>query len=555
MGDDANDIDGEEKSEEIEVEDELPVEENETIEVELPVEKNETIEVESSNSIETEDIVPVSESSLKVQRESALLEEKRWKGIDEKFLSTGLRLLHLLPVLSILLIALTRTFRDRSPEWWSEFVHEDFGFSIVIGILSIVVLLTYLVALLITIRRIKSTLNGVRIETDLREVDGQDFRAVHGHASLIATITSVHRQHIATAFLVFLSIVFLLSSVLSSNFITGDDNWQVTLMTIGTACLLIGYGVHLISLMPNFNSVNPYGLLGIYSPPVHPALLDYPFRDVIGTHIDPLLSARLSDFIHSLSENIVEGNSSMDMQERILHLLYLEQYCGLKRNDVNHALSSILSDDGVLKMRGNEEEPWDETWRELIDNARNRVKPYFRLHDRILHNAMDISDGKRPPGGLWFDIDIENLIEGEAHLFTFIHNGTMNEKELVVRIQTPDFSPTETHYSLHLPPGSIEKMTYPENPTEVKSYMGDLFQESRFIWQTLLPRQTGEATVTVRLEDKSGNLLSGKVATVQIQYDMLRRLRWWAGLISICTGGAAILWLLILPILGFLGGF
>jgi hypothetical protein len=327
-------------------------------------------------------------------------------------------------------------------------------------------------------------------------------------------------------------------------------------MTIGTASLLIGYGAHLLSLRPNFNSVNPYGLLGIYSPPVHPALLEFPFRDVIGTHVDPLLSAKLSDFMNGLSEDIIEGNSLLGMQERILHLLYLEQHCGLRREDVNLALQSILSNEGIEKMRGNEDESWGETWEKLIDNARNRVTPYFRLHDRILHNAMDISEGKRPPGGLWFDIDIKNLIEdGEAHLFTFIHNGTMNEKELVVRIQTPDFSPTETHYSLHLPPGSIEKMALPESPAAVKSYMGDLFQESRFIWQTLLPKQNGEATVTVRLEDKSGNLLSGKVATVQIQYDMLRRLRWWAGLISICTGGAAILWLLILPILGFLGGF
>ena len=95
----------------------------------------------------------------------------------------------------------------------------------------------------------------------------------------------------------------------------------------------------------------------------------------------------------------------------------------------------------------------------------------------------------------------------------------------------------------------------PNTAADVKSAMGGLFQESRFIWQTLLPRQTGEATVTVRLEDKSGNLLSGKVATVQIQYDMLRRLRWWAGLISISTGAAAAIWLLILPVLGFLGGF
>ena len=550
MDDGANDIDGEEKSEELEVEDELPIEENEIV------------ENENQGSVQSEELEPLitsteeSESSLEKLRESALLEEKRWKGIDEKFLSTGLRLLHILPILSILLIALSRTFRNQSPMWWSNFVHEDFQFSIVIGILSIVVLLTYLVALFITIRKIKSTLNGVRIETDLREVDGQDFRAVHGHSALIATIKSVHQQHLLTAILVFFSIIFLIASILFSDFLESGETWGRTLMTIGTASLLIGYGAHLLSLRPNFNSVNPYGLLGIYSPPVHPALLEFPFRDVIGTHVDPLLSAKLSDFMNGLSEDIIEGNSLLGMQERILHLLYLEQHCGLRREDVNLALQSILSNEGIEKMRGNEDESWGETWEKLIDNARNRVTPYFRLHDRILHNAMDISEGKRPPGGLWFDIDIKNLIEdGEAHLFTFIHNGTMNEKELVVRIQTPDFSPTETHYSLHLPPGSIEKMALPDSPAAVKSYMGNLFQESRFIWQTLLPRQTGEATVTVRLEDKSGNLLSGKVATVQIQYDMLRRLRWWAGFISICTGGAAILWLLILPILGFLGGF
>ena len=553
MGDDDSDVDGPEEIEEIEV-DEWP---DEVVSEDISSDQNSDL-VESDDvpeqgqNIEEIEQPPIDGNSLLTSRESALLEEKRWKGIDEKFLSNGLRLLHILPVLSILLIALTRTFRGQSPLWWSEFVQGDsrFEFSIVIGMLSIVVLSTYLVALSITIRRIKSTLNGVRIETDLREIDGRDFRAVHGHASLISTIKSVHRQHILTGILVFFSIVFLVGSLLVS-----DSIQQVRLMTIGTASLLIGYGAHLLSLRQNFNTVNPHGLLGIYSPPVHPALLVHPFRDVVGTHIDPLLAAKLSDFIQSLSEDIIEGHSSLQMQERILHLLYLEQHCGLKRNDVNLALNSILEEEGIQRMRGSDDEPWDETWRALIDNAKGRVKPYFRLHDRLLHNAMDISEGKRPPGGLWFDIDIENLIEGEAHLFTFIHNGTMNEKELVVRIQTPDFSPTETHYSLHLDPGSVERLTIPDTPAEVKSAMGGLFEESRFIWQTLLPRQTGEATVTVRLEDKSGNLLSGKVATVQIQYDMLRRLRWWAGLISISTGAAAAIWLLILPILGFLGGF
>ena len=217
----------------------------------------ENASIDDSNQIPDNTSSPI---SLIESRTAALAEEKRWKGIDEKFLSTGLRLLHILPVLSILLIALTRTFRGQSPVWWTEFVQGNsrFEFSLVIGMLSIVVLSTYLVALIITIRRIKSTLNGVRIETDLREIDGQDFRAVHGHASLISTIKSVHRQHLLTATLVLFSIVFLSTSIIVS-----DSTQQVQLMTIGTASLLIGYGAHLLSLRPNFTTVNPHGLLGI----------------------------------------------------------------------------------------------------------------------------------------------------------------------------------------------------------------------------------------------------------------------------------------------------
>ena len=276
MDDDASDIDGDDNSEENEVEEELSTDQKDTVENE-ELDSFESQEVQSETSESSG-----SKSSLNELRDSALLEEKRWKGIDEKFLSSGLRLLHLLPILSILLIALTRTFRDISPFWWSEFVNADVKFSVVIGTLSIVVLLTYFAALCITIRKIRSTLNGVKIETDLREIDGQDFRAVHGHSSLIATINSVYKQHIATAFLVFISIIFLISSILSSDLISEGNIWPGTLMTIGTACLLFGYGAHLLSLRPNFNTVNPYGLLGIYSPPVHPALLDFPFRDVIG---------------------------------------------------------------------------------------------------------------------------------------------------------------------------------------------------------------------------------------------------------------------------------
>ena len=120
MGDDDSDVDGPEEIEEIEV-DEWP---DEVVSEDISSDQNSDL-VESDDvpeqgqNIEEIEQPPIDGNSLLTSRESALIEEKRWKGIDEKFLSNGLRLLHILPVLSILLIALTRTFRGQSPLWCS----------------------------------------------------------------------------------------------------------------------------------------------------------------------------------------------------------------------------------------------------------------------------------------------------------------------------------------------------------------------------------------------------------------------------------------------------
>ena len=52
---------------------------------------------------------------------------------------------------------------------------------------------------------------------------------------------------------------------------------------------------------------------------------------------------------------------------------------------------------------------------------------------------------------------------------------------------------------------------------------------TKIIWQSLIPSSTGEATVTVRLEDTSGNLVSGRVLTVQVRSDIFTRLRLTTG--------------------------
>ena len=78
--------------------------------------------------------------------------------------------------------------------------------------------------------------------------------------------------------------------------------------------------------------------------------------------------------------------------------------------------------------------------------------------------------------------------------------------------------------------------------------MKNLMSSSKIVWQSLIPSAMGDATVTVRLEDSSGNLISGRVLTAQIRPDLLTRLRMTTGAVFMFGAALAV----VSPILPFL---
>ena len=89
----------------------------------------------------------------------------------------------------------------------------------------------------------------------------------------------------------------------------------------------------------------------------------------------------------------------------------------------------------------------EETWDRLIIRAKDRCASFFRLHDRL---RMKIDTGINQE--IWFDVDMENLVVGPANLFAFILNQTDEVKDLILRVQTPDFRPNDCEYRLKVEP-------------------------------------------------------------------------------------------------------
>ena len=133
------------------------------------------------------------------------------------------------------------------------------------------------------------------------------------------------------------------------------------LMAFSTGALLSGHGVHMVSDRPRFNTSEPWGMRGAFSPPIHPALLSRPFTDVIRAHIDPLLAVRISQYLGALDSKIHEHSSRRERQETLLHLLYLRRSSLIDEEQFRSALEPMV-DSSTIEGLFSHPELGEETW-------------------------------------------------------------------------------------------------------------------------------------------------------------------------------------------------
>jgi len=465
--------------------------------------------------------------------------ERNLVKLDRLFISRGARFVLVIPIFVIILYGFAESFTGSEPDWWIDHVLPVIPFDITIEvglyylafffIVADLGLLCLLLLLLSVSRRI------FNIQSNYLTKTGLTFRSAHGYAEMKETIEGSFRQVIATTFLMFLSGIFLISSLQFSDIVSGNS----VLLSFSTGFLLCGHGVHMVSDRSRFNTCETWGMLDSFSPPIHPALLKRPFSDVISAHVDPLLSVRISEYLRSIQHSVNEGNNISELQEKLLHLLHLRRAGYLDEEDFRSELEIMMPLE-IIDELFRHPELGEETWDRLIIRAKDRCASFFRLHDRL---RMKIDNGINHE--IWFDVDMENLVVGQANLFAYVLNNGPEPVNLILKIQTPDFRPSECVYKLRVN-SSNALLSKIDNESFVQK-LPSIIKSTEIVWQSLLPEEPGEATVTVRLEDEEGNLLSGRVLTVQNRADLFTRLRVSIGAIFLIGAGLAI----ISPILPF----
>ena len=457
-------------------------------------------------------------------------------GVDDLLISRGARLILFLPIVVVLLFGLAQSYRGSVPDWWEGSVQElffDLSFSKSVYLLALALMMTDLVLLFVLHYLLWVTKRIFQIETDEIVSTGVTFRSSHGYSEMRAVIDGASNQLNLTTTLMVLSTGLLgLALVFPS-----ETQGIPVLIALSTGTLLSGHSVYMVSNRPRFNTVEPWGLLDAFSPPMHPALLDKPFTDVIRSHVDPLLAVRFSKYVSSFGENLKSGVKLSELQEYLLQVLDLYRSGLIEEDDFNQALGKLV-DTKTIDQIINHPELGEETLDRLLMHARDRCAPFFRLNDRMRMHLANQTNEK-----IWFDVDMENLTLGQANLFAFVLNNSDDTQDLILRVQTPDFRPNECVYRLKAEPHRDDAFSGKATYERVSSSLSS----SRIVWQTLIPSSMGDATVTVRLEDSSGNLISGKVLTSQVRSDLFTRLRMTTGAVFMFGAALAI----ISPILPF----
>lgn len=464
--------------------------------------------------------------------------EEQYHGIDSQFLTEGLRLVLLLPGFSLLFFFGAWAFSGDSPEWWLDNLEPTIGFdfSTCLTLIGSTISLGFCAGLYLHRHRVKLTRMVFRTEVNAAAEAHRPVTSMHGYSSVDGLISRTMASHTTALWMgVFGTIIAILVAYLDSESPLGKRG-----LLACSSLVTMAIGQHLSTRNHKFNMVTSDGLLSAYTPPLHPSTLDMPFNDMLRTQMDPLLRSQFDDFLLVFESHIRENVDREFAREKFLMLMNRRHKGNLDRSATNLELSEILNDEGVHNIL--EHEVFNESlWDSLFARSAGSYPAFYRLIDRL---EQDLSIGRKPDmSKLLFDVDLENIVSERANLFCYLHNLADEERQVVLRVHSPDFRPHDLSLRYNLKPGG--KSWWPDESIPISEdgdddqlgRMTGLMLDGTIAWQTLLPDKTGEASVSIRLENVDGDLLVGRQINVRVRPEFVNWFRNTSSLTSYLIGG------------------
>ena len=479
--------------------------------------------------------------------------EEKYYGIDSQFLTEGLRLVLLLPGFSLLFFFGAWAFSGDSPEWWLENIEPTvkFDFSTCLTLIASTISLGFCAGLYLHRHRVKLTRMVFRTEVNAAADAHRPVTSMHGYSSVDGLISRTMASHNTALWMGVLgTAIAIVVAYLDSESSLGKRG-----LLACSSLITMAIGQHLSTRNHKFNMVTRDGLLSAYTPPLHPSTLVMPFNDMLRTQMDPLLRSNFDDFLLIFESHIRENVDREFAREKFLMLMNRRHKGSLDRSNTNLELSEILTDEGVHNILEHEvfnESLWDSLFARSIDS----YPAFYRLNDRL---EQDLSIGRKPDmSDLLFDVDLENVVSERASLFCYLHNLSDEERQVVLRVHSPDFRPHDLSLRYNLKPG--QKSWWPEESVPLSEdgdddqlgRMTGLMQDGTLAWQTLLPDKTGEASVSIRLENVDGDLLVGRQINVRVRPEFVNWFRNTSSLTSYLIGGLGLATSILFQILAVL---
>ena len=259
------------------------------------------------------------EASVETSEESFLSSERFWFALDQQLVSSGLRLLLLLPAFSFLTAFGALAYAQTSPNWWAKIEPTlNLSFAMALISLTFVILFGFIITQIIHRHRTHLSIASFQSEVERLNDEHRAVQSLHGYEGLAHHMTSVRTKHTLSLSYAVVSILLLIG-IFYLNIVTLNGR---ILLLLSFSFTMLSLGQHMSTRTRPFNMDERTGLLDAYNPPIHPSTLEMVFSDLVKTHMDPLLRSEYEVYSKEIESYILPKIDAQFAREKLLMTLY-----------------------------------------------------------------------------------------------------------------------------------------------------------------------------------------------------------------------------------------